>query len=196
MILKNLIFNTPRSFLRAFAAAALTLAFAAGLTVAKEKDGKHLDGLVTKMEKELKLTKDQTTKIRAILAKDSGTMPHRGEWKKGKGCAGCDRCGEGKGPRGGHGLGSGMTGLGGSEFLTQLRAGSVDTAAMNRAFAARSDSMQAKMRAGHARRVATFAEIHAVLTPEQRAQAAAKLEKFAAERDKKCEKKCGKDCKK
>jgi Spy/CpxP family protein refolding chaperone len=185
--------SRPHALPRLLVAAALTLAFAATFASAQEKDGKHLDRMVTKMEKELKLSQEQTTKIRAILAKDSGLMPHRGAWKKGKGCAGCEQCGESKGLHDKHGF---CPGMGGSEFAAQLRAGSVDTAAMNRAFAERSDAMHAKMRAGHARRVATFAEIHAVLTPEQRTAAAAKLDQHAAKREQKCEKKCGKDCKK
>jgi len=166
---------------RTLAVAGLLLALGASLVAAKDKEGRHLDRMVGRMEKELKLSKDQSAKIRAILAKDSAARPHRGEWKKAHDCDGKDDCGH----RGMRGFGP----LGGGEFAAQLRSGSVDTAALNRAFAERSDSMQARMREHHARRVATFAEIHAVLTPEQRALAADKWDKRAAEIEKKREKK-------
>jgi Spy/CpxP family protein refolding chaperone len=173
-----------------WAAAALVLAFGATFTQAKDKEGKHLDRMVGKMEKELSLTKEQSAKIRTILAKDSGSMPHHGMMKKGKDCTSCDRCGAGK-----HGKHGGMGMMHGGEFASQLRGEGVDTAALNRSFAERADSMHARMRVGHAKRVATFAEIHAVLTPEQRAKAADKMEKRSADMKKKCEKKCGKSCK-
>lgn len=166
---------------RIVAVAGLVLALGASLTPAKDHEGKHLDRMVSRMEKELKLSKDQSAKIRTILAKDSAARPHRGEWKKDHDCKGKDDCEH----RGKQGFGP----LGGGEFTAQLRSSTVDTAALNRSFAQRSDSMQARMREHHARRVATFAEIHAVLTPEQRALAADKWEKRAADSEKKREKK-------
>jgi Spy/CpxP family protein refolding chaperone len=165
------------------AVAGLVLALGASLTPAKDHEGKHLDRMVARMEKELKLTKDQSAKIRTILAKDSATRPHRGEWKQDHDCKGKDDCEH----HGKQGFGPGP--LGGGEFTAQLRSSTVDTAALNRSFAERSDSMQTCMREHHARRVATFAEIHAVLTPEQRALAADKWEKRAADSEKKREKK-------
>lgn len=194
-------FTVPnfRSLLRKGTFSVAALALALGAFTAHGKDdgtrGKHVDRMVSRMEKELDLSKDQAAKIREILSRDTGAMAFRGMGMgpgrgKGKGCEGCPRCGAGA-------QGLGMAGYQG--FAAQLRSGTVDTAAMNRAFAARADSMQARLRAGHARRVAVFAEVHAVLTPAQRAKAADKLEKHAAEREKKwkkqCEKKCGKSCK-
>jgi Spy/CpxP family protein refolding chaperone len=144
--------------------------------------GKHADRMVSRMEKQLDLTKEQSAKIRAILVKDTSSMPHRGMWKKGDGCEGCEKCsGHGMGMMGGHG-----------EFAKQMRAATIDTQALNKSF----EDRQSRMQAMHAAHVARFVEIHAVLTPEQRAKLADKLEKRSAKMDKKCEKKCGKSCKK
>lgn len=192
MTLKRLDFRT---FFRTGTLSAATLVLALGAFGAHAKDDgkrdKHVDRMVSRMEKELDLSKDQSAKIREILSRDTAKLPHPGMGmgfgkgkKDKKGCADCAHCGA---MAHGHGFGRGENG-----FLSQLRASSVDTAAMNRDFAARSDSMQARLRAGHARRVATFAEIHAVLTPAQRAKAADKLEKHAAEREKKWKEKCEK----
>lgn len=78
------------------------------------------------------------------------------------------------------------------EFAKQMRAATVDTQALNKSFEERQSRMQ-EMRAAH---IARFVEIHAVLTPEQRAKAADRLDKGVAKMEKKCEKKCGKSCKK
>lgn len=166
---------------------ALLLVLGTALAFGKEgkddKTGKHADRMVSKMEKELSLTTEQSAKIRSILAKDTSGMPHHGMGKKGKGCEGCESCGggHGKGMMGGHG-----------EFAKQMRAATVDTEALNKSFEERQSHMR-DMRANH---IARFVEIHAVLTPEQRAKAADKLDKRVAKMDKKCEKKCGKSCKK
>jgi Spy/CpxP family protein refolding chaperone len=137
---------------------------------------------VSKMEKELNLSKDQSSKIRAILAKDSGSGMREGHGKKGGGCRGCGHCG-------GKGWGvSPMSGLG--EFARQRRSAVVDTEALNKTF----DERQSRMREMHAGRVAKFVEIHAVLTPEQRAKAADHADKRLAKAEKKCAKKCGKKC--
>jgi len=165
--------------------AAIALALGAALATAKEKDGKHLDRMVSHMEKELALSKDQSAKIRAILAKDSGDLPQRGGWKKHHGCKDCHMSEAGGHGPGGHGQGP----MAGDGFIEQLRAPSVDTAALNRTFAARAESMQVEMRARHARRVATFAEIHAVLTPEQRAKAATEMEARKSKMEEKRKKK-------
>ncbi len=154
---------------RIFRLPALILAFGALVLHAQDaktpdpaRAEKRIDRFVGKMEKELKLSKEQSEKIRAILRKDP-VSPHHG-------------MGRGLGPH--------------REFATQLRSGTVDTAALNRAFEER---MQA-MRASHAAIAAKFAEVHAVLTPEQREKAAGLLEKHAAKMEKRHQRKCGKDC--
>jgi Spy/CpxP family protein refolding chaperone len=168
---------------RTFRLPALLLVLGTALAFGKEeKSGKHTDRMVAKMEKELSLTKEQSAKIRTILAKDSAGMPHHGMMKKGGDCKDCKHCGgHGKGMMGGHG-----------EFARQMRAASVDTEALNKGF----EERQSRMRDMHARHIASFVEIHAVLTPEQRAKAADKLDKRLAEMERKYEKKCGKSCKK
>jgi Spy/CpxP family protein refolding chaperone len=156
---------------RTFRLPALLLVLGTALAFGKEeKSGKHTDRMVAKMEKELSLTKEQSA------------MPHHGMMKKGGDCKDCKHCGgHGKGMMGGHG-----------EFARQMRAASVDTEALNKGF----EERQSRMRDMHARHIASFVEIHAVLTPEQRAKAADKLDKRLAEMERKCEKKCGKSCKK
>lgn len=120
---------------------------------------KRIDRFVGKMEKDLKLTQDQSDKIRAILRKDPVAPP------KGMGEGGM-----------GPGMGFGPHGA----LIAQLRAGSVDTAALDRAF----EEHVAQMRAHHASMVAKFAEVTAVLTPEQRQKAADLLEKRQAKMEK------------
>jgi Spy/CpxP family protein refolding chaperone len=129
---------------------------------------KRIDRFVGKMEKDLKLGKEQSEKIRAILRKDP-VAPHHG--------------------MGGHGKEYGHSG-GHSELVAQLRSGVVDTAAFNRAFEERVGAMRAR----HASMTAKFAEIHAMLTPEQRKKAADLLEKRGAKMEKKHKRKCDKDC--
>lgn len=144
-------------------------AFASDDAKRLEKAEKRIDRYVGKMEKELKLTEDQASQIKAILKKDLGEA---GMWKHGKGYG--KKCG-----RHGH---MGFMGHPG-ELSKQLRAESVDTAALNRAAAERLEALRAR----HARATATFAEIHAVLTPEQRAKAAERMEKRLEKMRKKCE---------
>lgn len=59
------------------------------------------------------------------------------------------------------------------EVLAQIRAGTVDTAALNRGLEGR----EAKMRELRAFLVAKFAEFHAVLDPAQREKLASRIEK-------------------
>jgi len=159
---------------------ALAAVFAASPIHAGSKDkGKHIDRMVAHMEKELTLSKDQSTKIRAILSKDTAELSHHGMGKKGHGCKGCESCSKGHG-KGGHGMGM----MGGGEFAAQMRAANVDTGALNKQF----EERQSKMREMHAKHVARFTEIHAVLTPEQRAKAATNMEKRSAKMEKRCKK--------
>src|SRR5690606_27892679 len=132
---------------------ALLLAFGAVTAFAKDhadKSAKRVDHIVKKMEKELKLSADQSAKIRDILKKDSGFAWH-----------------------GGH---RGMRPEGHAGFSAQMRADVVDTAALARGF----EERLALQRERHARHVAAFTAIHAVLTPAQRAKAAGHMdERFA-----------------
>jgi Spy/CpxP family protein refolding chaperone len=156
-----------------------TVAFAKGekTGVSGDRAGKHIDRFVGKMEKGLSLSKEQSEKIREILKRDSAAgMAHYAHGKKG--CKDCRHCMHGM-SHGGHG-----------ELARQLRAENADTAALNARFAEKVEAM----RAMHAARSAKFAEVHAVLTPEQRAKAAAHLEKRGAKASQKCERKCGKGC--
>lgn len=120
---------------------------------------KRIERFVGKMEKELKLDKDQSARIREILRRDPLPRDMHGR-------------GRGFGPHG--------------DLSAQLRAESVDTAALNRSF----EERVAAMRARHAAFTGKFAEVHAVLTPEQREKAAAKLEKHLAKMEKKHRRKC------
>ncbi len=129
---------------------------------------KRIDRFVGKMEKELKLSKDQTEKIRAILRKDPVTPPDR---------------------EGGRGPGMGMMAMH-KELAAQLRAGAVDTAALDRSF----EENVTRMRAHHASMLAKIAEVSAVLTPEQRKKAADLLEKRGEKMERRHHRMCGKDC--
>jgi Spy/CpxP family protein refolding chaperone len=153
----------PHKGLRTFCLPALLLTL--GVAFAFGKDGntdgrqdKRLDHAVAKMEKELSLTKEQSAKVRSILAKDSAILAmgrgHHAKFAGRHGAMGMMPPGPLEDPHG--------------EFSRQLRASTVDVAALNKQF----EDRIAEMRLTHARRVATFAEIHAVLTPEQRAKAA------------------------
>lgn len=156
----------------AFAPAAMAHDDAGDHARAEKQIGRH----VGKMKKELKLTDEQATRIKAILAENHGEDGFgpwgHGGWRGMHGKHGrmCDR--HGAGPMGHAG-----------DLAKQLRAGSVDTAALNRAAAERLEALRAR----HARATATFAEIHAVLTPEQRAKAAERMEKRLEKMRKKCE---------
>jgi len=63
------------------------------------------------------------------------------------------------------------------EFMKQMRSASLDTAAINKEFEAR----QAKMRTMHAMHIQHFAELHAMLTQEQRNKLADFMEKRGKE---------------
>jgi Spy/CpxP family protein refolding chaperone len=160
----------PLAFAFAFVAS-LALAHAApdSARVAARQE-KRVDHFVGKMEKELKLSKEQSEKIRAILRKDPVAPPE----------------GDGKG---GPGMRGGMMGLH-RELAAQLRAGAVDTAALDRSF----EERVTRMRAHHASMLAKIAEVSAVLTPEQRKKAADWLEKRGAKMEKRHHRMCGKDC--
>ena len=63
------------------------------------------------------------------------------------------------------------------DLMKQMRAASLDTAALNRDF----NAHQTKMREMHAIRIKHFAELYAVLTPEQRIKFADIMEKRGEE---------------
>jgi Spy/CpxP family protein refolding chaperone len=77
---------------------------------------KRIDRFVGEMEKELALTKDQSTRIRAILGKNPVAPPH--------------------------GMEPGMAEH--RDLAAQLRSGTVDTVALNRGFEARVAEMRAR----------------------------------------------------
>jgi Spy/CpxP family protein refolding chaperone len=174
-------------FLRAGRLPLLLMILAAAAFAKKpDRDEKHAGRFFAKMEKELGLTPDQSARIKAILARDSALSPYgdpRGHRGRAKGCEGCAACARMK--AGDH---DGMGAWG--PLSQQLRSGSVDTAALSAGI----EERLADMRAHHARRVAMFTEIHAVLTPGQRLQAAEILDKRRADMEKRCERKCGKNC--
>jgi hypothetical protein len=169
--------------LRTFRLPLLVLTLGAAFAFGKEDRGdKSIDRMVAKMEKELKLTKEQSAKIRTILSQDTAEMralhaeqgmPAHGSMhgKRHRGAQG-DR-----GEMGGHG---GMGMMGGPEFAKQLRAEKVDTDALNKGF----EERQARMRTMHNKQIAKFVAIHDVLTAEQRAKAADEMEKRAAKMEK------------
>ena len=155
----------------------LVLAPAAPASGDKErlaKAEKRIDRFVGKMEKELKLSKDQSSQIKTILKRDLG--------ESGPGmrahCSGHEKGHGRKHGRLGHMAFAGHP----EEVARQLRAESVDTAALNRAAEERLEAM----RAHRAAAVAKFAEVHAVLTPGQRAKAAERMEKRAGKMKKEC----------
>jgi Spy/CpxP family protein refolding chaperone len=180
------------SFVRAWRVSLLIMILAAAAFAKKpDRDEKHAGHFFAKMEKELGLTPEQSARIKAVLARDSalspyGAHPLRGkggrDGKGGKGCEGCAAC-----ARAAHGR-DGMGPWG--PFSQQLRSAAVDTAALNAGF----EEHLAEKRADHARRIAMFAEIHAILTPGQRLQAAEMLDKHRAQMEKRCAQKCGKTC--
>lgn len=63
------------------------------------------------------------------------------------------------------------------ELMKQMRSASLDTAAINKEF----ETRQEKMRAMHAMHIQHFAELHAMLTPEQRNKLADFIEKRGKE---------------
>jgi len=123
---------------------------------------KQIERFMTRMQKELALTPAQTTQIRALLRPDSLVPPPEAYAPPQSG----HRPGPGMGPRG-----EGMPF--GEEFLSQLRSDKVDTAALNREFAAR----QAAMKMHHDKALSKFVQIHALLTAEQRTKLADLIEK-------------------
>jgi Spy/CpxP family protein refolding chaperone len=151
----------------AFAALALLApqASAADKTPGPSRDRKHMEKFVAKLEKELALTPAQSAQVREILRPDS-MLPPPGAMREGM-----PEGKRGPGPKRAHNVP-----LFGDEFLAQLRADKVDTAALNRAFAERAANMQKY----HERHVSKFVQLHDVLTPAQRAKLAEILEKRRA----------------
>jgi Spy/CpxP family protein refolding chaperone len=139
----------------------VTTAAPAKKNAARGAEGRHVETFIKKMEKELALTPGQVAQVREILLADSLVMPP-------------ERF-AGRGPQA-----PGMPLLG-DEFLGQLRANAVDTAALNREFALRQAAMQSR----HNRNVFKFVQLHSVLTPAQRLKLADLLEKRHAQAAKK-----------
>ncbi len=108
---------------------------------------KMADRMTEKLAKELSLNADQKTKLHQIFAEGMGQMKDMHPGEMHQ------------------------------EFMKQMRSGSVDTAALNKDFAAR----QAKMREMYSMHLKHFAELHAVLTPEQRTKLADFMEKRGKE---------------
>jgi Spy/CpxP family protein refolding chaperone len=140
------------------------------------RDGKHIEKFIAKLEKELELSPTQAAQVREILKPDSALVPPETH---------TTRHGPGPGP----GMGMGMFD---EEYMNQLREDRVDTAALNRGFAERQASLQAR----HDRMVFKFVQLHGVLNLVQRAKLADILEKHRAEmraRMEKQEKKAAKE---
>jgi Spy/CpxP family protein refolding chaperone len=134
--------------------------FAASETPAKPKT-RHEAGhqprsperFVQRLEKDLKLTPEQTVKVREILAQATPAAGTKGTGKEGR-------------------MARGPLPLG-PEFAAQMRAEKVDTAALDREWKARS----AKRQEGFVKMRDKFVALHAVLTPPQRALLAERMEK-------------------
>ncbi len=111
---------------------------------------KRADKIVSQMKKGLDLTDDQTAKIHQLAYEitDSMQAHMRGRMENEHG-----------------------------EFLAQLRAPTVDTAALSHDMQAHESDMQMNMQARQAFMIAKFVELHDILTPEQREKLAAFLEK-------------------
>jgi Spy/CpxP family protein refolding chaperone len=118
--------------------------------------GKHHERFVAWMEKELSLSPVQAAQVREILRTDTLASEH---FETGMGA-----------PHGG------MFPFG-EEFLDQLKADKVDTAALAQGF----NERQQRMRARHDKMVFKFAQVHGVLTREQRLKLADLLERRRAE---------------
>ena len=127
------------------------------------RDGRYMEHFIARLEKELDLTPGQAAQVREILRPDSLVPPpeHFAKEERHK-----------QGPHG-----PGMMGLFGEEFLDQLRADRVDTAALNRAFAEHLATMESR----HNMYVFKFVQLHGVLTPAQRYKLADILEKRRAD---------------
>lgn len=121
--------------------------------------GRSPERLVQRLEKDLKLTPEQTVKVREILVKDA---PVAGA-KASPGVPGAKP--DGRMARGPLPSGAG--------FAAQMRADKVDTAALDRAW----EQQNAKRREGFVKMRDKFVALHAVLTPEQRAQLAERMER-------------------
>jgi Spy/CpxP family protein refolding chaperone len=130
-----------------------------------KKSGKHAAHMVERLTKELELTTEQAAAVREIFAKRAEA--HDG-YKKDDAKKKEKKDGEAKR----HGYGDRAMLPTHEAFIAQLRSGIVDTAALNRALTEDSE----RARKHHAARVQAFAEFHAVLTPEQRAKLADKME--------------------
>ena len=121
---------------------------------AARHEGRSPERFVQKLEKDLKLTPEQTAKVREILAKEA---PPAGVQEKGSKPQHRMRGPLPVGP----------------EFAAQMRAENVDTAALNREWAARSEKWQE----GFVKMRDKFVALHAILTPEQRALLANRIER-------------------
>jgi Spy/CpxP family protein refolding chaperone len=116
---------------------------------------KRADKIVGRMEKELGLTTDQAARVKKLAYGIADSMQAR--WR-------------GAMPVGAHG-----------EMLKQLRAESVDTAALNKDMSDRAAEFQQRSAERHAMMIRTFVEFHDILTPEQRNKLAVFLEKHHEE---------------
>jgi Spy/CpxP family protein refolding chaperone len=135
--------------------------------------GKHHERFVAWMEKELSLSPVQAAQVREILQSDTLVMEHF-------------EMGMGAGPHHGRRPGAPHGGMFpfGEEFLDQLKADKVDTAALAQGF----NERQQRMRARHDKMVFKFAQVHGVLTRAQRLKLADLLERRRAEHREKAEK--------
>jgi Spy/CpxP family protein refolding chaperone len=106
---------------------------------------KKADKIVARLEKELKLSKEQKVQVHKLAHEVADRFKEL------------------------HAKGPEMHG----GFVKQLRSGSVDTAALNKEMAER----DARARERHALLIGKFAELHAILTPEQREKLAKHMEK-------------------
>ncbi len=145
---------------------------------ADKKSGKHTERMVERLTKELELTAEQAASVKEIFAKRAEA--HAG-YKKDDAKKKEKKDGEGKR----HGYGHRSMLPVHEAFVAQMRAATVDTAALNRALAEGSE----RARAHHVAHVQTFAELHAVLTPEQRTKLADKMEERRAKMKERSEKK-------
>lgn len=132
--------------------------------------GKHHERFVAWMEKELSLTPTQAAQVREILRTDTlAPSPEQ---------MGMGEMGPGAGRHHGRaGMAHGGMFPFGEEFLDQLKADKVDTAALARGF----NERQQRMRAHHDKLVFKFAQVHGVLTRAQRLKLADLLERRRAE---------------
>jgi Spy/CpxP family protein refolding chaperone len=111
---------------------------------------KRADKIVERMQKGLDLTPDQTAQVKQVAYEIADTMQAQ--------------------------MRTHMQDQNG-EFLMQLRAPAVDTAALSHELQARESEMQMHMQEHQAFMIAKFVQLHDILTPDQREKLAAFLEK-------------------